>query len=247
MLSSSVKRTILVSLGALLVLFFLSSVVAVWVNMDFNSRSPDPAYYVFSLFLVVLSFALVCLNTRQFSYNDERLCWVLTFLLVIAFAISDVFVRDLYSFFPFNTLDVCISVRRFLALSIMGTMFLDRHSSYFYGLEGYSVHLLIVASLSICLVTVLPKTTDFNLHYFLIMLLLLIGIVFRTFVINLRSHNLKLQFNFINTLSDLMLEIGTFLFILSEETIVVIIAFLFVFLSLVIYSLEWLKVIDNEI
>ena len=227
-------------------LFYFASVIAVWVNADFNSASPSPLYYVFASLLVVASFAVVCLYTRQFSYSDNKLCWILAFITVIAFAIFDVFVRDLYSFFPYNTLDVFIAIRRFFALCIMGLLFVDRHSGFFYGMHGFSLHIFIVVSLSFCLVSVLPKTIDFNLHYFLIMLLLFIGIVFRTFVSNLRSGNLKVHFNFINTLSDLMLELGLFLFIVSYETIVVAIAFLFVFLAFIILSLEWLKIIDMD-
>lgn len=246
MLNTSFKRTILLCSGILLLLFYFASVIAVWINADFNSASPDPVYYVFSSLLVIASFAVVCLYTRQFSYSDNKICWILTFLLVIAFSVFDVFTRDLYSFFPYNTLDVFIAVRRFFALCIMGMLFLDRHSGFFYGMQGFSVHIFIVVSLSLCLVSVLPATPDFNLHYFLIMLLLLIGIVFRTFVINLKSANLKVYFNFINTLSDLMLEIGVFLFIVSSETIVVAIAFLFVFLAFIILSLEWIKIIDRD-
>ena len=94
-------------------LFYFASVIAVWVNADFNSASPSPLYYVFASLLVVASFAVVCLYTRQFSYSDNKLCWILAFITVIAFAIFDVFVRDLYSFFPYNTLDVFIAIRRF--------------------------------------------------------------------------------------------------------------------------------------
>ena len=43
-----------------------------------------------------------------------------------------------------------------------------------------------------------------------------------------------------------MLELGLFLFIVSYETIVVAIAFLFVFLAFIILSLEWLKIIDMD-
>ena len=242
MIRISAKRIIITTISSFFALLFMISLIVASV---LNSRMRDGVnwgYYAFSILVVLVSLAYICIIVHSFNYNDTESCLVLCYITLILYCIADIGVRNLFTIVTrFDALSIFLRVRDFLTFMVMAFMLLDQYGTVFHTKNGYKPSIVVVSVFAFVLVLMLPTADELNIHYFFLVLTLLLGSSFHSIAYNLNAPNVKIKLRIWNAFCGLLSEIGIFMFIISLNTIVSAFGALLLFFAFISFCLESLK------
>lgn len=242
MIRAKEKRVLITTVTIILFALFLISIIISDVMNNRMREGINWIYYSFSILVALISTIHILLMVHSFNFSDSKACSVLCYMTIILYCIADVGVRNLYSIFPyFDALGIFINVRNYFSTMTMVFMFLDQYNMIFHGKDRYKPSVLISLILALCLILVLPSGADINIHFFFMLLALLLASAVHSISYILSLVNIQFSLRIWNLLCNLMSLVGIFMFIISINTFVSAVGALLMFLSFISFCLDTLK------